>query len=332
MTLYSFLQSSLLTSESSNKAPEVFGIEAQDIKEYCGVIRNFLNYVLTHSVCPEYLKDIIAARKICDLAEKELALIKDIAPLLPGDFNIAASTLFGGYYQGLHVNCSLWNTPGEEAPQNSADAQRKRKMYGISFTEADRIFKVAIIASGKQEHVDMIKARDIRVVKEEHISLEVVDIVMPSQILRDFYATIKDADGHLGNMLPIGLLKVKHWDNPAALEEDMSDDGHEDRNVTNGRQDNLIEAFRVEEKILEKCFIGMKFTATVRELNMAGIKYFDSITGIYCSFYTFLPSERLEGWKEPIPNPRPGPTVDDVDKYVDFDEPVGEQAVGDDFD
>lgn len=62
------------------------------------MIQNFLNYVLTHSVCPEYTKEILEARRICTLAQNELCAIRRLSVDFPGDYNKSASTLFSGYH------------------------------------------------------------------------------------------------------------------------------------------------------------------------------------------------------------------------------------------
>jgi hypothetical protein len=75
---------------------------------YCNVIRNFLNYVLQHEVCPEYVEDVMAARRVCGLAEEELWAISQLGRILPGDFNVALSTLFGGLYYGMYQLDQTW--------------------------------------------------------------------------------------------------------------------------------------------------------------------------------------------------------------------------------
>lgn len=60
-----------------------------------------------------------------------------------------------------------------------------------------------------------------------------------------------------------------------------------------------VESFWLEDSTLQHFFIGMKLEVTVSELSI-GIKFFDRVLGIYCSFYTALPNEKvIEFWKEP---------------------------------
>lgn len=51
---------------------------------------------------------MLAARKICDLAEKELWEIKQVRHKFPGEFNVAASTLYDGRYRGLNIVNQAW--------------------------------------------------------------------------------------------------------------------------------------------------------------------------------------------------------------------------------
>jgi hypothetical protein len=77
------------------------------------IIRNFLNYVLQHEVCVEYVEDVMAARRICGLAEQELWAITQLTHTLPGEFNVALSTLFGGCFQGMYDPNATWRDENE---------------------------------------------------------------------------------------------------------------------------------------------------------------------------------------------------------------------------
>jgi len=85
-----------------------------------------------------------------------------------------------------------------------------------------------------------------------------------------------------------------------------------------------VEIFWLEDEILEHIFPGLKLEVVVRELNI-GIKFFDQISGVFCSFYTCLPNEKVvEFWKDPVVNPRDPPTEDNPDaeeaaEAADFD-------------
>lgn len=56
--------------------------------------------------------------------------------------------------------------------------------------------------------------------------------------------------------------------------------------------------FWLEDKILEHCFVGMKFEGTVKTLTR-GCRFLHGVTAVRCSFYTLLANELLGRCKEP---------------------------------
>jgi hypothetical protein len=135
-----------------------FGLYSEtEIKQICSVIRNFLNYILHHAVCPEYTKDLLAARKICDLAEKELWAIKQVQYLLPGDFNVAASTLYGGFYKGIRFD-NTWEKNSEQTL--SID-------QGLRDGDAELVFNAVIAMSGSDDLYLKVKKGNVAIVRTE---------------------------------------------------------------------------------------------------------------------------------------------------------------------
>ena len=279
----------ILINFRSYRVPRLLPIETEkDLKTYCNTIRNFLNYVLAHAVCPEYTQDVLAARKICEVAEKELWAIKQVRHRLPGHYNIAASTLYGGHYKGLCIGNQPWAT----SDPNFEDYVTVER--GFSTVEADRIFKTAIAFAGTEELYLKVMNGDVHVVKTEIRALEVVEIVRADlKTLRE-YATVKDHEGVAGNSKALGVIKFKAWEGPGLEEEDMTDD--DEPETVNA--ESPIESFWLEDETLQHCFVGMKVELNVHELNI-GVKYFDRVEGIYCSFFTVLPNEKMMNWKEP---------------------------------
>lgn len=105
----------ILTICSSSSVLMHFELPNQEvIKLSVGLIRNFLNYLLHHDVCPDYRDQVNASRGVCDLAEKELWCTTQLSILLPGDFNRACSEVFGGWFQGLYVANQAWAQGTEE--------------------------------------------------------------------------------------------------------------------------------------------------------------------------------------------------------------------------
>lgn len=286
----------------SYRVPRMFSMEKEkEIQLYAMVVRNFLNYVLHHRVCEDYTQDVMAARKICDLAEKELWAIRQLNLKMPGDFNTAVSTLYGGRYQGAHMGDAAWaiDDPNYE-DWGKAD-------QGLTIPEAERIFKTAIAFAGNDEMFLKVMAEDVEIIKSEARAYEVVAIERPDLKTVEEYANVKNFQGELGFIKALGILKLKRWEGPQLVPEDFTDDEGDSALV---EEENVIESFWLEDDLLHLCYVGLKMELKVHELNI-GVKFFDTIIGLYCSFFTALPNEKMVLWKEPIPNTRPPPTVDD---------------------
>ncbi|KZF23181.1 hypothetical protein L228DRAFT_245915 [Xylona heveae TC161] len=262
----------------SSFVPGYFDLDTEkQIKACTAIIRNFLNYVLHHNVCPEYEDQIYAARRLCDLAEKELFMTRMATKLLPGRFNMANSTLYGGYFCGMYTGDKSWSDPSDDPA-------------GMSDKEAKQTVMAGLAAYGTDEQIQVAAKGTPTVIKTEDVGFEIDEILYADTETKEFYGK------QLKGGLPVlGKIRVKGWRNPSNPEEDMSDDEESGPQ----RQDPKYE-FWVEEDVLKYCFEGMKIEATVRELD-CGIKYFDTVTSVLCSFYTFLPNELMQGWKEPVP-------------------------------
>lgn len=296
---------------SSHTVPKRFPLNNQaEIKQICMVVRNFLNYVLHHGVCPEYTQDVLAARKVCDVAEKELWAIKQIHNLLPGEFNIATSCAYGGHYQGNYFR--------PEWAADDPDFEDVHPVYEVA--EAERAFRTAVALSGTEEmFLDLMKA-DPAIVKTEtkcrfltyltsispeiitdfeHLDYEVDSINRASIQTIEDYSKLQNASrpGQPLVLKPLGTVNFKSWEGPGLDEEDMTDD--ELAAPLTHATGPIIESFWVEDAILSHFFLGMKLELRVHELSI-GIKFFDRVLGIYCSFFVALLNERvIESWKEP---------------------------------
>lgn len=257
----------------------------QEIQAICAVIRNFLNYALTHAVCPEYTLDILNARRICDRAEKELWIIKNIHMLIPGRFNISASTIYGDY-----TAHSVWAIDDVEVDMFPTTRV-------VTKEEAELVFKTSLAIAGSEELYLRAVKGDVHIVKTEIKYLEVVEIIQPDSTKINEWATVKDHRGVQGGLQPLGIIKFKAWEGPCIEEEDMTDDEDESKPLN----DSIIETFWLEDEALRACFIGMKVQLKICELNI-GIKFFDRVDGVYCSFFTYLHQEKMSDWKEPGEN------------------------------
>ena len=278
----------------------------KQVKSYTAIIRNFLNYLLHHDVCPEYKDQINAARTTCDLAERELWACKQASVWLPGDFNTACSTIFGGYYTNMYIGDQDW-------------AKDLDIYKGMSNETAKRIFKAGLAAQATDEVVNAFttrtKEKNLEVASTIATGLEITDLIKADEDVLEMYAAQKPS------LKPLGRMKARTWYNPTLPKEDLT----EEEEVAAATAPPEFKEFElwVEDEILEKCFVGMKFDATIRELNF-GVRYFDTVIGVHCSFYSLLPNELIVGWREP------GPRLPMREKKVDgAADDTGEEERGD---
>jgi hypothetical protein len=277
----------MLINYSSYHAPRHIGVSEKQVSLYCMIIKNFLNYVLSHAVCPEYTDNILAARHICDLAEKELKTLNYLRRILPGDFNVAASTLYEGRYKGIYLANQQWG---------AIDPLAKTYVttnIGFDESEAQVIFKTAIALVGTDDMFRTVLQEDVKIIATEKLFLEVVKIERADLSIADEYLSAQKAEGKPGHYKALGRLHVKAWEGPDLENEDTTDD--EDNALP---VDGPINTFWLEDDILKHCFIGLHLEVTVHELNI-GVKFFDDVSSLFCSFHTFLPNEKMQDWKEP---------------------------------
>ena len=271
--------------------PHVIGIDTeQDVKTFCAVVKNFLNYILKHSVCPEYTQDLTSARTVCDMAEKELWAVRRVQQLLPGDYNAAASTLYGGRLHGCFEGNNGW------AEDDAAFEGSTYYNARFSAMEAERIFKTAIAFAGNDELFLKALKGDIHVVRKEKKCFEVSETERADIRTINEFAGAKNHNGVAGAILPLGVVSFQPWEGLSFEPEDMTDE--EDALITETAVKPVIESFWLEDEILQHCFVGMKLEVLVYELNV-GVKYFDLVDGPYCSFHIYLPNEKMTNWKEP---------------------------------
>ncbi|KAK3716184.1 hypothetical protein LTR37_006629 [Vermiconidia calcicola] len=260
--------------------------DEDQVRTATNVLRNFYNYLLLHEVCPEYKDQLLAARKVCDLAEVELIKLADVDVRLPGGFNTACSTLFGGNYAGLHASEGDWVHKDDD--------------LGWSDEDAKIVFLTGIAAYGTEEQLARVEtlvakgdsfASSFRVVSTEKLGLEVVSIELMKDEAKKIYE-----DSNLINTVirPMGKLHCIRWEVPHAPPMDLP------KSVIEARKKARKFEFLLEEETLKYCYPGLKMEAEVKELDI-GIKWIDYFEATYASFFTWLANERIREWKEPGP-------------------------------
>ncbi|KKA21456.1 hypothetical protein T310_4491 [Rasamsonia emersonii CBS 393.64] len=263
----------------------VRGFLEETIKLATVTIKNFLNYLLYHDVCPEYKDNINAARASCDIATKQLWDNQRFVAQGPGHFNQACSMLFGGYFFDPDADGSDWVNEKSQSPRMTSEIARK-------------VIKFALAGAGSDEQAtrfrDLSSKNELRAVCIEDIDgFEVTEAILPDNDLREFYRT------QAPDLRPVGKLRAKPYRDPARPKIDLSpEESVEWEQKWNDLLHSTEFEFLVEEDLLRFCYPGMKVTTTVWRLN-CGLDFFDEVFSAYCSIYTILANDLMIGWKKP---------------------------------
>ena len=96
---------------------------------------------------------------MCNTAEHELVKVNVAGLALPGDFNMSASTLFGGSHAGLFTRDQAW----------AQDAQNEGiclNDIGIRTEEARVKFSTGVAVLGTDEQQVLLGATSLRIAKK----------------------------------------------------------------------------------------------------------------------------------------------------------------------
>lgn len=279
----------LAANASSSRLPGVWELTESRTKTATAIVRNFLNYILHHDVCPEYNDQIYAARRICDEAERELSHQAKAQIILPGDFNQACSVIFGGSFHGTYIGDQEWAKGIEISDQMSPKIARK-------------VFRIALVAHASAEiwekYNTQSEERSIRVNEVFDASFEVTELIFPDEEVLNIYKTPAGT-----GIKPVGKIRAKTWFNPNEYEKDLTEEEEQveaaARAIKEADPENDYE-FWIDEELLSCLQVGTKMSTKVHRTSF-GVDYFDSVQAVYCSFYTLLPNEEIMGWREPGP-------------------------------
>ncbi|KAI1133702.1 hypothetical protein F5Y10DRAFT_260023 [Nemania abortiva] len=266
---------------------DLYMYDEKAIQMAADLIKNFLNYVLMHDVCPEYTRNVVAARHVCDIAPTEFRHAHELILELPGTFNRAARSLF----------C--------DDQVEDVDDQKNFEAL-VQFRLTSLLWSSSKEAQKSKEQI--LKARDpttIKVISTIEGTYQVFEVKRPrhkDKIKVDEELKKKGLDGKLK---PAGFIRVipaiiEHgWGNmPRPEEIDFSD------------ADEM--EFMLEDELLTKFDVGMKIHMTVCELNV-GLHFIKEVHDVRVSFDTFLAQYLLTNWKDAVPNERPPPSIHDPD-------------------
>ncbi|KAF3086168.1 hypothetical protein TWF569_009411 [Orbilia oligospora] len=212
----------------THKIPFDFGMKSpEQIEKAVNTIKNFLNYILYHNVCPEYTDNIKQAVKTCDKAKEELPICAVLSDKFPGDFNKACSTLFGGYWSYM--------TP-REWEKVDGELDFKKPEPGLSKEKASEIYHALIC---ELPHITFDISKTPREIYREYASLEVVSVWLPKP----------------GSPLKLGRIVCKSWTPEEALP--ITSKWSEPNNLT----------LYCEKTVAQYAYPKMHFGCTVHELD-----------------------------------------------------------------
>jgi hypothetical protein len=282
----------------SRRTKQVWGLETREqVELICTTIERFLDYLLQHDVCREYNDDILTSRAFCRGAAAELWDAAEALRHLPGDFNIACSTLFDGSYARNYDGKSWWGKDDEEGPvfvgMQSEEAQQIVK-FGVAGAAMENVYLGFL--DGVQNHTPlMLDVIDV----QEHASFEITKIQPPSKQCKQIYTS------HSTQFRPVGRVTAKPWRNPVAPPEDLTDaekevEASSPTAAASPATPTAEYVFFVESVLQSMLRVGTKIEATIRTLG-CGIMFFDEVLDVFPSFDEFILNEMLIGWKPPKP-------------------------------
>jgi hypothetical protein len=271
-------------------------------------IKNFLNFLLYHDVCPEHAAGINAARKSCDIAHQDLWRNHRFASRGPGDFNTSCSRLFGGCSFELRNHLQHHDESHEphpvdapDAPENAQPSSHERKFQSSQQADhtAQTVAKFTLAGAGTNDQAvafrDLSNTNQLAATQVPDIDgFEVLSFDLPNEQLQQFYQRHAPSGLH-----PVGILRAKPYRDPAKSNIDLSPD-ERTQWENDGAWENQRFTFLVEKDLLQFCYPGMKVITSVWQLN-CGVDYFDEVRSAYSSIYTVLCNDLMMGWKKPRP-------------------------------
>ena len=204
---------------------------------------------------------------------------------LPGGFNKSASVIFGGAQAGIYTGDKAW-----------AEDVRKQGILleeiGICDEEARIKFMIGVAIMGSDEQYEKIATAGFNVVSRAAVGLEIVAIHAPDDLIKEAYTEQSKTLQHkLGQLEPLGKLICKSWYPEDYDEWDLPKDNgkYPDGKPCKPKEGKQYE-FWIEETVLEKCFVGMKFETNIITLE-DGLTILDDVNNVVCSFFTWIPNE-----------------------------------------
>ncbi|KAI1638697.1 Argonaute complex, subunit Arb1 [Biscogniauxia mediterranea] len=318
----------------SRSIPDTYMYDEEAIDKAASLVKNFLNYVLMHDVCPEYRHNILAARDICDAAPTELRYVHELRNELPGPFNSAARQLFcnGGAddlddpknleaWYLFRITVLVWaadHQAAKDALIKSVAADSTSSPLRVLRTREQQTYRVTEIERPRRKDVAKVKAQLAQAGAEQG-DVPAVTAAAPVALVR----AVPDVIEH-------------GWGNVPRPDEITTA-------TATAAEDVREEMFLIEDELAGKIRDGMKLRMTVCELGVNGskgdgnndddaaavvLRFIKHVDELRVSFDTFLPQYLMANWKDPVPNDRPAPSVHDKEKgNKDGDDEGAEEEV-----
>ncbi|KAJ9612877.1 hypothetical protein H2200_002818 [Cladophialophora chaetospira] len=290
----------------SRRCKAVWGLETKDqVVRICTTLERFMDYLLQHDVCPEFKDDILASRTFCRTAATELWDVAEAVRRLPGEFNIACSTLFDGSYAHNYDGETWWGKEDEEGPVfvgMKSDEAHQIVKFGVAGAAAENVY-LGFLEGVQNNAPLMLSVINV----QKHAGFEITHIEGPTAQCKEIYTAQST------HFRPVGRVKAKPWRNPDALPEDLTDKEREALFLTASSTEADTEYVFFVESILQSMLrVGTKVEATIRTLG-CGIMFFDEVLNVYPTFDEFIPNEMMIGWKSPKPLKGAHMTIDAED-------------------
>ncbi|KAF7193884.1 Argonaute-binding protein 1 [Pseudocercospora fuligena] len=259
---------------------------SKTVLETTNILRNFFSYLTIHDVCPEYKEDIDKAVAATHLADSEFPKLAAVDAGVPGEFNKACSSLYGGHYaQYRPTNANAdWVTDADLS-------------FDMTEELAEMVFTVGTFAYCTRAQLDFFKAVNDKKepkpagIVDESMGLEVTEVEMATEQANNLY----DAPRYKNRFKKAGLLHCKRWALPHARPRDLPKHVLDAEKAKQGE----VYKFIVDEDLLKHVIPGMKLDAIAKTFG-CGFSWIDAVECVYPTFFTWTLNERAMDWKEPV--------------------------------
>lgn len=313
-------------THSGSYISETTGGNYSDVFTAIDTVKNFLNYVQHHDVCPEYEDDLKKAIDICKRAQDELDNIATAGQDFPGDFNRACRVLF--------CSSSVTHSPDdfysdhqlyedkkahELSPGEMVTAPGAVPSCIVVPTDFNRqmVFETTI-ALHRPDLIPLLitnttTANRPRVTHTYDETYEVTALHPADAALIDVYAGITQHDLTLRAVSPVGH---------AVLTPSIIEDGWDNHpTLAEGRRGGPGKPVTVflEHAVMAQLGVGVKLRATMCHLEFLGggggasatLEFVKEVSEVVPAWHVYLPQQLMVQYKAPRPDTRPPPSAMD---------------------